>query len=142
VTVPDPDFAFTPPPEARLSTPKHRIVARVPAPDDAASAVDALAAAGVDKSQIFVLCGEDGLLRLDPTGQHHGLQGRLVRASQTVFALGDMISDDAEFVARGGLIVTAPARDADERRLVAETLRDHGGTDMRYFGATTFEEIG
>jgi hypothetical protein len=142
VTVPDPDFAFTPPPEELLSTPKHRIVARVPGPDDAASAVDALASAGVDRSQVFVLCGEDGVRRLDPTGQHHGLRGRLVRASQTVFALGDMISDDTEFVERGGFIVIAPARHDDERRVVAEALRDHGGTEMRYFGATTFEEIG
>jgi hypothetical protein len=65
-----------------------------------------------------------------------------VRASQTAFALGDMISDDAEFVESGGFIVTAPARNDDERRVVADTLRDHGGTEMRYFGATTFEEIG
>jgi hypothetical protein len=139
--MPDPEFAFTPAPE-ELKTPRHRIIARVPGPDDAASAIDALATSGVDRDEVFVLCGEDGLRRLDPTGKHHGLHGRLVRASQAVFSLGDMISDDAEFVERGGLIVSAPARNDDERRLIADVLREHGGTEMRYFGTTTFEEIG
>ena len=139
--MPGPEFAFTPAPE-ELKTPRHRIIARVPGPDDAASTIETLATSGVDRSEVFILCGEDGLLRLDPTGKHHGLRGRLVRASQAVFSLGDMIADDAEFVEQGGLIVSAPARSDDERRLVADVLRENGGTEMRYFGATTFEEIG
>ena len=138
----DPGFTFTPPPEDLVGTPSHRIVARVPGPDAAVSALEALGSAGIDQSQVFVLCGDDGLRRLDPTGKDHGLRGRILRAAETIFALGDMIADDASFVDQGGLLVSAPARHDKERRIVASVLRDNGGTAMRYFGTTTFEEIG
>jgi hypothetical protein len=89
-----------------------------------------------------VLCGDEAVRRLDPTGRHHGLRGRLVRAVQTIFAAEPVLQEDAAYLEHGGVIVTAPARDPQERKTATDTLRNNGGSDMRYYGDATWEEVG
>jgi hypothetical protein len=133
---------FIPKPESLLSEPRHRVVARLAGPDEAAAALGALIDAGIPSDELFVVCGEEGARRLDPTGRYHGVKGRLVRAAQTIFSAGGEIAEDAAHLEAGGGLVIAPAHDPDERKIATEVLRDHGGTGMRYFGTTTWEEIG
>jgi hypothetical protein len=136
------DEMFAPPPGSLKREPRHRIVARMAGPDEAEAAVAALVGAGFPPDDVYVVCGEEGARRLDPTGRHHGLRGRLVRAVQTIFAAEPVLADDASHLEHGGVIVTAPAREQEERTTATQILRNHGGTEMRYYGDRTWEDIG
>ena len=135
------DEWFAPSDDQLAKSPKHRVLARLPGPDEAVAAVDALTKAGIPADEVFVLCGPEGALRLDPSGRHHGLKGRLIRAVQAVTAYGDAIYDDASHLEAGGVVITTPARDPVERDISQSVLRHHGATAMRYFGESTFEEV-
>jgi hypothetical protein len=135
------DDLFAPPPASLKSEPKHRVVAWLPGPDDAVSTVAALIDAGLPADDVWVLCGDEGARRLDPTGRHHGLKSRLIRATQAAASAGGLIADDAAHLEAGGVIVTAPARDPEERKLAQHILREHGASEMRYFGSLTWEEV-
>ena len=52
------------------------------------------------------------------------------------------LAEDAHFLEHGGVIVAAPARDAQERKTSTRILREQGGADMRYYGDTTWEDVG
>lgn len=74
------ELFVAPPGPDLLIEPKHRLIARLPSVDQAASSVRAMQEAGMSTDQVYTICGEEGIRRLDPAGQHHGLKGRLVRA--------------------------------------------------------------
>lgn len=133
---------FVRPPESLAHEPRHRVIAHLPGPDEATAAVSALIDTGIPATEIFVVCGEEGARRIDPSGKHHGLKGRLVRAAETVFSAEDTIKEDTAHLDAGGVIISAPADDADERKRALHALRVHGGSDMRYYGATTWEDVG
>jgi len=135
------DELFAPSDDQLAKSPRHRVLARLPGPDEAVAVVEALAEAGIPANEVFVLCGPEGARRLDPSGRHHGLKGRLIRSVQAVTAYGDAIYDDAAHLEAGGVVITAPARDAVEREIAQRVLRHHGATAMRYFGESTFEEV-
>src|SRR3954447_22788090 len=125
---------FAPPSGKLAYEPHHRVIAHLASPDEAAAAVDALLDAGFPRDDVFVLCGDDAVRRLDPTGRHHGLRGRVVRALEHVFEAEDLLDEDAAHLQSGGVIVAAPAHALDERTTAIRVLREHGGTDMRYHG--------
>jgi len=133
---------FAPPSGKLAYEPHHRLIAHVASPDDAAAAVDALHDAGFPRDDVVVLCGDDAVRRLDPTGRHHGLRGRIVRALERVFEAEDLLDEDAAYLRSGGVIVAAPAHTPDERTTATRVLHAHGGTDMRYHGELTWEEVG
>jgi hypothetical protein len=135
------DELFAPSDHELAMSPRHRVLARLPGPDDAVEVVEALTKAGIAADDVFVLCGPQGARRLDPSGRHHGLKGRLVRSVQAVTAYGDAIYDDAAHLDAGGVLITAPARDPGEREVAERVLRHHGASAMRYFGGSTFEEV-
>jgi hypothetical protein len=136
------DDLFVAPPEDLVREPRHRVVARLSGPDEAAAAIRAMQDAGISNDEVYVLCGEAGARRLDPTGKHHGLKGRLVRAVETIASEGGRIQEDADHLAAGGVLMSAPARDDHERHVVQQALRANGATRMRYYGAATFEDVG
>lgn len=70
---------FAEPPEGLLKAPENRVVAHMDDPDALRPAVDDLAAAGFERDELFVLCGEKGAERLDVSGRQHGLPGRIYR---------------------------------------------------------------
>src|SRR5580704_5873722 len=75
MTEPDLDF-FAPPAPPLLRTPSHRVIAVVPGPDEAMASLSDLTEAGFPRDDIYVICGEAGVRRIDPSGKHHGLHGR------------------------------------------------------------------
>jgi hypothetical protein len=138
-----PEELFVPPPGPDLlREPRHRLLARLPGLDKVAPALAALDDVGIQTDEAYVICGDEGIRRLDPTGKHHGLKGRLIRAVQFVTSYGDLIQEDADFLGAGGVIVTIPAEDPDDRERVQEILRAHGAFRMVYFGDATYEELG
>ena len=113
----------------------------LPGPDEATSSVLELSEAGFALEEIHAICGEEGLRRLDPSGKHHGLHGRLIRAVESV-AADDLLSDYADELAAGAVVVSVPALDDEKQSQAAHLLREHGATKMRYFGTATIIDLG
>jgi hypothetical protein len=137
----EPEF-FAPPLPDLLRTPSHRVVGVLPGPDEATASLLELSEAGFARDEIHAICGEEGVRRLDPTGKHHGLRGRLIRAVGNVAAADDTLFDYADDLAAGAVIVSVPALDDETQSRAAHLLREHGATKMRYFGTATITELG
>ena len=137
----EPEF-FAPPLPDLLRTPSHRVIGVLPGPDEATASVLQLSEAGFAQEEIHAICGEEGVRRLDPSGKHHGLRGRLIRAVENVTAADDTLFEYADELAAGAVIVSVPALDDDMQSRAAHVLREHGATKMRFFGAATITELG
>lgn len=135
------DMFAQPPGRGLLKEPIDRLVARLPGPDDAAGAMSDMRDAGVELDEVFIICGDEGVRRLDPSGRHHGLKGRLIRTIQYVTSYGNLIEEDAAHVEAGGVIVTMPAETPDERRAAEDILRQHNASRMRYYSGSTVEDL-
>jgi hypothetical protein len=136
----DPEF-FAPPLPDLLRTPSHRVIGVLPGPDDAVASFLELSEAGFAREGIYALCGAEGVRRLDPSGKHHGLRGRVIRAVENA-ASDDTLFDYADELTAGAVIVSVPALDDETQSRAAHVLREHGATKMRYFGAATITELG
>jgi hypothetical protein len=135
------DLFSEPPGPDLLPEPKHRLVARLPDPDKAASALADLARAGFPADEVFVIKGDEGIRRIDPAGVHHGLKGRVVRAAEKLALGPELFEEDAAHLKAGGVIVSVPARDPDERERAENILRVHDPSRMRYWGSLAHEDI-
>jgi hypothetical protein len=137
----EPEF-FAPPLPDLLRLRSSRVVGVLPGLDEASESLAELSDAGFAPDEIHAICGEEGVRRLDPSGKHHGLRGRLVRAVENVAAADDTLFEYADDLAAGAVIVSVPALDDDTRTRAAHVLREHGATKMRYFGTATITELG
>jgi hypothetical protein len=63
------DELFAPSDHQLAMSPRHRVLARLPGPDDAVEVVEALTEAGITAGEVFVLCGPQAARRLDPSGR-------------------------------------------------------------------------
>jgi hypothetical protein len=140
VNAQDPEF-FAPPAPDLLRTPTHRVIGVLPDPDEATASVLELSEAGFDPADIHAICGEEGLRRLDPSGKHHGLHGRLIRAVEFVSS-DETLSDYGDDIAAGAILVSVPAPDDEAQTRAAHVLREHGATKLRYFGTAATTELG
>ena len=137
----DPHFLAPPGPDL-LRTPWHRVIGVLPGLDEAASSILELSDVGFARDEIHAICGEAGARRLDPAGKRHGLHGRLIRTLRNVTAADDTLFADADDLASGAVIVSVPARDNDMRSRAAHVLREHGATNLRYFGTAGITDLG
>ncbi|MGH2688179.1 MAG: hypothetical protein ACRDKW_05160 [Actinomycetota bacterium] len=130
------------PPAGLLTYPYDRIKTLIDSPDDALAAIEELAAAGWQREQIYVLCGAEGATRLDVTGRHHGLRGRVYRFMER-FAddVGENLERSAAHLQAGGLWMTVPATDEDKEKVV-EILARHGAHDLVHYGRGHHERLG
>jgi hypothetical protein len=135
------DLFAEPPGPDLLTEPKHRLVARLSDPDKAASTLADLASAGFPADEVYVICGDEGIRRIDPTGVHHGLMGRVVRAAEKLALGPELFEEDAAHLQAGGVIVSVPARDPDERERAESILRVRDPSRMRYWGYWEHEDI-
>ena len=131
---------FAPPLPDLLRTPSHRVIGVLAGPDEATASLVELGESGFAREEIHAICGEEGVRRLDPSGKHHGLRGRLIRAVENV--ADDTLFDYADDLAAGAVIVSVPAFDDGTQSRAAHILRDHGAKKMRYFGTATITELG
>lgn len=135
------DEHFVEPPGDLLATPKHQLMAFLADPDAASDATAELVAEGFPRDQIYVMVGDDAARKIDPTGKHHGLRGRIVRFTQRWTAAGDAIYEDADHVAGGGALLLVPVADDGDVDRAAGVLRPHHPTRLRHFGAATFRDL-
>lgn len=108
----------------------------------AQTAVEELAASGIDDDHLVLLAGPQGPERLDRLGTNAGLSGRIRRTVQ--FMTMDQLPDLQVYeqaVAQGRPVVGIRVADTDERRRAVALLRRHGGHFINRFGAWATEEI-
>ncbi len=134
------DLFAEPPGPDLLTEPRHRLVAWLPDPDNAASAFADLTSAGFQTDEVFAICGDEGIRRIDPAGVHHGLRGRVIRAVENM-TLGPDFEEAAAHLQVGGVIMSVPARDPDERARGENVLRVHRPSRMRYWGYWEHEDV-
>jgi hypothetical protein len=89
------DTEFPEPPEEFLKDPAGNMVALMADGDEVASVLDDLTRAGFPRDKMYVLAGPPGAERLDVTGQHHGLRGR-------VYPTLSQVGDEHEELVRPG----------------------------------------
>lgn len=124
-----------------ISFPDDTVVGIVNDPDDAEAAVGALVANGVPEDQISVLCCQSGARRLDPSGERHGLLGRLQRIVQH---FGDQEAEHLRIQTReleaGHFLIAVPAVE-EERDRISGILAAHGGHFVNHYGTWTVTRL-
>jgi hypothetical protein len=139
----DSGMEFRAPPVDVPTSPVNRVIAVMDDPNEVASAIGHLVEVGYEREQIFVLCGPSGAERLDLSGRHHGLGGRLYRLAERVLAGEEReeLEHYAQHLKGGGLLVSVPA-DEKEKSAVADVLARYGGHEMTHFGKGHWERLG
>jgi hypothetical protein len=137
----DEEFAFPEPPEGLLKAPENSVVALLDGPDEAEAAIEELVAEGFERDHIYVLCGPKGAERLDVSGRHHGLRGRIYRLIEWIGDERALLVRSRDHLAAGGLVMTVPA-DESRKGPAALILGRHGGHDMAHFGRQHWEPLG
>jgi hypothetical protein len=137
----DEEVGFPEPPEGLLTYPTNRVGALMDDPDGVAAAIEDLVQAGFERSEMFVLAGPQGAERLDVTGRHHGLLGRIHRFIGQLGDEHEQLMAAAEHLRAGGFSILVPADD-DSKDEVALILKAHGGHDVIHFGEHHWESLG
>lgn len=137
----DEDFSFPEPPEGLVTPDRDSVVAFLDDPDQVEAAIEALAAEGFDREQIYVLCGPKGAERLDVSGRHHGLTGRVYRLLEWMGDEKGLLFRARDHLDAGGLVVSVPAGD-EESADAARVLGAHGAGTMAHFGKDTWKPLG
>jgi hypothetical protein len=131
---------FPEPPEEFLTYPAGNVIALMTEGDAVAAALDDLTRAGFPRDKMYVLAGPAGAERLDVTGQHHGLRGRVYRTLSQVGDEHEELLRAGNHLQAGGLVVRVPA-DKDEKAIAARILGEHGAVHIVYMGKVTYETL-
>jgi hypothetical protein len=137
----DEEFEFPEPPDGLLKPSANSVIAFLDEPDQAEAAVRDLVAQGFDGGGIWVLCGPKGAERLDVSGRHHGLRGRVYRLLEWLGDEKGGLLRARDHLVAGGLVISVPA-DEGQRSTAARILGSHGGHDMAHFGRDHWEPLG
>jgi hypothetical protein len=120
-----------------IAYPTNRVVGTIAAAAKARAAIEELLRAGVDREDIEILHGEDGLHRLDPSGAEHGF---LARFQRTVIRLAGPAEESVylrhhvDDVRAGRFVIMVLAELEQRRDLVAAILNDHGAEFVGFYG--------
>jgi hypothetical protein len=134
------DTEFPEPPEEFLKYPAGNVIALMTDGDAVAGVLDDLTRAGFPRDKMYVLAGPAGAERLDVTGQHHGLRGRVYRTLSQVGDEHEELVRAGNHLQAGGLVVRVPA-DKDEKAVAARILGEHGAVHIVYMGKATYETL-
>jgi hypothetical protein len=132
---------FPEPPEEFLQYPTGNLIALMTDGDAVAAALDDLSRSGFPRDKMYVLAGPAGAERLDVTGRHHGLRGRVYRSLGQAGDEHEELLRAADHLQAGGLAVRVPA-DKDDKAEAARILGEHGAVHIVYMGKATYETLG
>ena len=125
-----------------IGYPTDSLMAVLPDAESAAAAAAALRASGIPDRDITILRGDEGADRLDGTGAANGVMARLRRLVS--FTLMDQLVDMAIYeqaVREGQVVLMVKPRHAARKAAAIETLREHGGHFINYYGRFATEEV-
>ncbi|MDQ4148799.1 MAG: hypothetical protein M3164_02210 [Actinomycetota bacterium] len=132
---------FKEPPGDFITAPVNRVTALMDSPDGVAAAVEELTQAGIDRDEIFVLSGQKGAERIDVSGRHHGLRGRIYRFVEQMGGLSEEVARAADHMAAGGLAISVPAKEEEIANNVADILEGHGGHEIIHHGRFHWDRL-
>ena len=119
--------------------PMHRMVAVLDDETGVRTALEELAERGIDRSEIVVLTGQEGLTFLDPGGEQHGLFGRLLRLLQITAEEGNALQFHQQALSDGKSVLYVAARGEAQKDAASAALSAAGGHHLAYFGRWTVE---
>jgi hypothetical protein len=137
----DEEMSFPEPPQGLVKPEDDSVIAFLDGPDQAEAAMEQLVAEGFDGERIYVLCGTDGAQRLDVSGAHHGLRGRIYRLVEWMSDEKGLLFRAKDHLEAGGLVMSVPA-DESQKAEAARILGAHGGHRMAHFGRDHWEPLG
>jgi hypothetical protein len=137
----DAEGAFPQPPEGLVKPADDSVVAFLDDPDEVEAAMEELVDKGFDHDRIYVLCGPKGAERLDVSGQHHGLRGRVYRLLEWMGDEKGILFRARDHLEAGGLVISVPA-DEGAKGEAARILGSHGAHGMAHFGRDHWEPLG
>jgi hypothetical protein len=137
----DDELSFPDPPEGLVKPDDDSVVAFLDGPDQAEAAMEQLVRDGFDGERIYVLCGPKGAQRLDVSGAHHGLRGRVYRLLEWMSDEKGILFRARDHLEAGGLVMSVPA-DEDHKADAARILGAHGAHGMAHFGRDHWEPLG
>ena len=124
--------------------PTNRVVGTVNDANTAHTAINALLQAGFDRQAIDIVHGEEGLHRLDPTGEEHGF---LAQFQRTLLRIAAPVEEHAhlrhhvEDVRAGRLVIMVLAKGPDERMRAADILNAHGAEFVAFYGRWAWQSL-
>lgn len=124
--------------------PTNRVVGTVNDAKTAHAAISALLQAGFDRQDIDILHGEEGLHRLDPTGEEHGF---LAQFQRTLLRIAAPVQEHAhlrhhvEDVRAGRFVIMVLAKRRDQRMRVADILNAHGAEFVGFYGRWAWQSL-
>jgi hypothetical protein len=137
----DEELTFPEPSEGLVKPQVDSVVAFLDEPDQVVAAMDELVEQGFERDQIWVLCGAKGAERLDVSGRHNGLRGRVYRLVEWMSDEKGILFRARDHLEAGGLVLSVPA-DEERKSSAARVLGSHGAHGMAHFGRDHWEPLG
>jgi hypothetical protein len=126
-----------------LKNPVNQVVAILPLEADAQKVVAQLHKAGFASEDIGILSGQKDAHKLDAAS---GRQGRLTKRAQIGPGFGDLdagnLKDYAEALRNNETVIAVSAKLGEERREIADLLKQHGAKFINSYGMFSIEGLG
>jgi hypothetical protein len=124
-----------------IAYPTNRVVGTVDDPGAAQAVVEALLEAGFATDEIDILYGEEGLRRLNPTGEEQGVLARVLRAAFQWNEEDKYLRQHVEDIRAGHFVIMILAKEPEKREKVREILKSHGGRFIKFFGNWAIQSL-
>ena len=129
------------PSERFRAYPTNRVIAILASSTAANAAVADLVAAGIPASSIETACGEEGLRKVDFTGERHGILARIFRAIQGVGELGEYKERFERALRAGECLLAVDAAAEPIRQIVHQRLRACGAHYINFFAPLKVQRL-
>jgi molybdenum cofactor biosynthesis MoaF-like protein len=124
-----------------ISYPTNRVVGTINDSADAQAAIEELIEAGFSTDEIDVIYGEQGMRRLDPTGEKHGLLARLQRTFLQLNEEPKHLTHHVEDVLAGHFVIMVLADEPEKQARAGEILKSHGGHFINFYGRWAMQSL-
>ncbi len=98
---------------------------------------------GIDLGSIYILDGQEGIDALDPTGEAHGLMGKLSRTFHQGYnsTEREKINKLVSHLSEGGVAVADALKKKTLRDALIELYRAHNGEEITYAATLYIEDF-
>ncbi|HXE58263.1 MAG TPA: hypothetical protein VNK43_09690 [Gemmatimonadales bacterium] len=124
-----------------LRYPTRKVVGVVDTPEQLERVLLALSENGIDRKQIMVFSGDEGIRCIDPAGAHHGLLGRLTRVVQFIGEELEHMRRYEEELRAGHFLVVVSVDGEEAKEAVRRVLGAHGGHFVDYYGPLMIQHL-
>ena len=121
--------------------PYDTVVGIVDEPGQLVGAVRELVASGVAEEDVTVLCGEDGVRRIDATGERKGMLARIFRVVDALGTEHEHTARHVEALEQGKFVVIVDSPDDVVKSRVRNALLPYGGHFINYYSRWSTETL-